>query len=331
MVLQEPLLLRPSPKAKIWGGDALAGCMGIDLGSDGPIGEVWTLADREEGSNEVASGSFAGRRLRGLMLSERSALLGTSKVSPEGTFPLLVKLIDADRDLSVQVHPDQRRADLLGEGAEAKDEFWYILDAREGARLYLGLKPGVDATTFAAKAHSADVVDLLQEFPVKRGDSVLVPAGTVHSIGAGITLVEVQQNSDTTYRIYDWGRKGLDGLPRECHLEKALQSIDFEAHVPGPYRAETALQGVNPSTVLVDTAQFSVEHLSVHAPVEHDTAGRAWAYLVLSGHGELHVDEVPGEWRMQRGETWLLPASLGRYRFHSPDGDFKVLRIEAKA
>ncbi|MEZ5974521.1 MAG: type I phosphomannose isomerase catalytic subunit [Planctomycetota bacterium] len=331
MALQEPLLMRPSPKSKIWGGDHLAGCMGLDFTDQGPIGEVWTVADRMDASTEVAAGTFAGRRLSGLMLSERLALLGRSKATPEEAFPLLVKLIDASRDLSVQVHPDARRADLLGEGAEPKDEFWYILDAEPNARIYLGLREGVDAVTFAARAASADVAELLQEYPVQRGDSVLVPAGTVHSIGAGITLVEIQQNSDTTYRIYDWGRRGLDGQPREVHIDKALQSIDFETPAEGPYRPEPQEDGINPRTLLVDRPQFAVEHLSVHAPLEHDTAGRAWVYLALSGRATLVCEEVEGEWTVCRGETWLMPASLGRYRFHSPDGNFKLLRVEAKA
>ena len=316
---------------RVWGGQALASCLGLDFGHDGPIGEVWTLADREQQSSVVEGGVFDGRPLRGLMLSERKALLGRSKASVEDAFPLLVKLLDANRDLSVQVHPDLRRAQLFGAGAEPKDEFWHILDAREGARIYLGLKPGVDATTFAALAHSPDVVDLLQEFPVHRGESVLVPAGTVHSIGAGITLFEVQQNSDTTYRIYDWGRMGLDGEPRECHLDKALQAIDYETPVMGPFTSDAEGDGVNARTLLVDWPQFSVEHLTLHAQLDHDTAGRAWTYLVLSGSGQLALEEVPGEWTVQRGETWLLPASLGRYHFHSPDGNFQVLRVEAKA
>lgn len=331
MVLQEPLLLRPNPKTKVWGGEALSACLGLDFSDLGPIGEVWTLADREESSNEVLQGSFAGRLLRGLMLSERSALLGTSQASPSDTFPVMMKLLDSNRDLSVQVHPDRKSAERLGSGAEAKDEFWYILDARDGARVYLGLKPEVDAVTFAAKAATPDVVDLLQEFPVKRGDCLWVPAGTVHSIGGGITLVEVQQNSDTTYRIYDWGRKGLDGKPRTCHLEEALQAIDYESRAAGPVQGRPSNDGVNPRTLLVETDQFGVELLSVHAPLEHRTAGRAWIYLVLAGQGHLRADEVEGEWTLRRGETWLLPASLGHYRFEQPDGHFRLLRVEVRA
>ncbi|MDF1838515.1 MAG: class I mannose-6-phosphate isomerase [Planctomycetota bacterium] len=331
MVLHEPLLLSPRPKATVWGGDALSKCLDQDLGGEGPVGEVWTLVDREEGSTEVARGEYAGRRLRGLMLSERTALLGRSKVTPEETFPVLLKLIDASQDLSVQVHPDRQRAKLVGDGAEPKDEFWYILDAKKDARIYLGLKPGTDVSGFASKANTPSVVDSLNEFPVRRGDCVWVPAGTVHSIGAGITLVEVQQNSDTTFRIYDWGRMGMDGEPRTCQLEKALQVIDYESAVQGPFRPEPMDSGVNQRSLLIETDEFAVEHLSVHEPLEHDTAGRAWAYIVLQGNVRLSVDEVEGDWHLHRGETWLMPASLGSYRFHSPDGEVQVLRVEAKA
>ncbi|MCA9002015.1 MAG: class I mannose-6-phosphate isomerase, partial [Planctomycetes bacterium] len=262
MVLQEPLLLSPRPKATVWGGSALAKCLEQDFDIDGPVGEVWTLVDREEGSTEVAAGEYAGRRLRGLMLSERTALLGRTKLTPEETFPVLLKLIDAGQDLSVQVHPDRQRADRMGDGAEPKDEFWYILDAKKDARIYLGLKPGTQAADFASRANGPGVVESLNEFTVRRGDCVWVPAGTVHSIGAGITLVEVQQNSDTTYRIYDWGRMGMDGQPRICQLEKALQAIDYDSLVRAPFRPEPSDFGVNQRSQLIETDEFAVEHLS---------------------------------------------------------------------
>ncbi len=331
MVLQEPLLLSPRPKSTVWGGNMLANCLDHDLGCDGPIGEVWTLVDREEGSTEVAEGEYAGRRLRGLMLSERAHLLGRSRVTPEDTFPLLLKLLDAGQDLSVQVHPDRQRSKLVGDGAEPKDEFWYVLDAKKDARVYLGLKPGISATDFASRADGPGVVDCLNEFPVRRGDCVWVPAGTVHSIGAGITLVEVQQNSDTTFRIYDWGRMGMDGEPRPCQLEKALQVIDYESVVKGPFQPDSLDSGVNQRSLLIETEEFAVEHLSINAPLQHDTAGRAWAYIVLQGNVRISVDEVEGDWHLHRGQTWLMPASLGPYRFHSPDGEVRVLRIEARA
>ena len=331
MTLQEPLLLRPTPKAKVWGGEALSTCLGQDFSDLGPIGEVWTLADREDSSNEVLTGPFQGQRVRNLMQGQRAALLGEAQGSAHDSFPVMVKLLDSNRDLSVQVHPDRKSAEHLGAGAEAKDEFWYILDAREGARVYLGLRPGVDAATFAAKAATPEVVELLQEFPVRRGDCLWVPAGTVHSIGGGITLVEVQQNSDTTYRIYDWGRKGLDGLPRTCHLDQALQAIDYGSRAAGPVEAREVSEGPNPRTFLVETDHFAVELISLEAPFEHETGGGAWIYLVLAGQGSLRMAGGDPNWPLQRGETWLLPAALGAYRLEPAGNECKLLRVQVRA
>jgi mannose-6-phosphate isomerase len=268
------------------------------------------------------------------MLSERAALLGNSKPSHDDAFPLLVKLLDAHLPLSVQVHPDARTAELLGHGAEPKSECWYVLDAVPGAEFYLGLRPDVDASTFAECATRADVVGLLQVHEARPGQFVQVPAGTVHSIGGGVTLVEVQENSDTTFRLYDWDRTDDEGRARPLQLEAALAAIDYGRAAPAPVEAALLGGGVNGQVTLAgeDTA-FGVELLAIHEPLEHDTAERAWAYVVLAGRGELLRcgDAADRRWAIRRGETWLLPADLGRYRFTALDGELLVLRVEARA
>ncbi len=292
---------------------------------DGPVGEVWEVADRDACSSEVQGGTFDGRRLSGLMLSEREDLLGEAQPSIDDRFPLLVKYLDTAQPLSVQVHPDKACAAKLA--GEPKDECWYVLAAEPGAEVYLGLAPGVDATTFAAEAASHNIVDLLQVHVVRAGQFLSVPAGTVHAIGAGVTLVELQQNADTTWRLFDWDRPGLEGKPRALHLDEALRAIDYDHAAEGPL--EPVFEGtVNCRAQLLDGLAFGVDALRVNEPLRLDTGGRPWVYVILSGRGTLTCDA--GERRLRRGESWLLPAALGEHRFNSVDGELEVLRVEAR-
>lgn len=337
MSLATPLRLLPRAVTKVWGGDRLAGLVADPLPSQGPVGEVWICSDREEYGSVVAGGPFDGRTLRGLMLSEREALLGEAATNSEGGFPLLVKLLEAAQDLSIQVHPDTIAAERLR--SESKEECWYILHATPGAEVYLGLADGVDARTFAARAATPDVVDLLARHTVRAGDFVHVPAGTAHGIGAGITLVEVQESSDTTYRIYDWGRVGLDGKPRATHLEEALASIDYDVRPPGPVRAEfRPIEGsdhVDRAALLVDTQPFRVELLELNrgGPVGSD--GLPTVLVVLSGSATLTTattDPTAEPSRVRAGECWLLPADARDARIRDASGEFTLLRaIPARA
>jgi mannose-6-phosphate isomerase len=325
MSLQEPLRFRPRAFPKVWGGRRLAEFVPGGLEIEGPVGEVWELVERDGCSSEVQGGTFDGRRLSGLMLSERADLLGEARPSLDDRFPLLIKYIDAEQPLSVQVHPDARTAERLG--GEPKDECWYILHAEPQAVVYLGLEEGVDAKTFAAEARSHHVVDLLREVEVRAGEFLAVPAGTVHAIGAGVTLVEVQENADTTWRVFDWDRVGLDGQPRPLHLDEALQAIDYERAPEGPLTPSFS-PGVNGVAALHGGDAFGVEMLRINEPLECSTHGRPVIYVVLSGKGLL-VTET-GEWRLGKGETWLLPAAMGTYRFTAADGELEVLRVEAR-
>ena len=329
MTLAEPLRFRPLPFPKVWGGDRLEPFLGVSFPDHpvGPVGEVWQLVDRDGTSSTVEGGSLDGRSLSGLMLSERESVLGDARPSADGHFPLLVKLLDASMPLSVQVHPDARTAERLG--GEAKDECWYVLDAAPDGVLYLGLRPGVDAKTFAGGAGGPRIVDMLQPFDVSAGQFVAVPAGTVHAIGSGVTLVEVQENADTTYRLFDWDRVGLDGRPRELHLESALQSVDFETPPQGPVDPvfETDA-GVNERALLWTNERFHVECLRVHDAWERDTLGLPTVYTVLGGRGALRAGE--GVRPLKRGQTWLLPAAVGTHRFEESDGELSVLAVQAR-
>lgn len=324
MSLLDPLRFRPRSLNKVWGGRWLDSFVPGGLGVEGPVGEVWTLADRDEMSSEVDGGELDGRRLAGLMMSERQDLLGAARPSASDRFPVLIKYLDAVEPLSVQVHPDAACAAKLG--GEPKDECWYVLSAEPGAHVFLGLADGVDAATFAAEATSHHVVDLLRRQEVKAGDFLYVPAGMVHAIGPGVTLVEVGENAGTTWRVYDWGRASVDGEARPLHLDEALRAIDYDRPGAGPCTAQ--FEGkVNGRATLLEGPAFRVEALRVNEPLELDTGGRPWMYVVLSGKGTLITPR--GEQVLRCGESWLLPAAVGAHGFGSPDGELELLLVEA--
>lgn len=329
--LQEPLRFERILLEKLWGGRRLAD-LGVTLPEGLLIGESWELADRSEHASQVAVGTFAGRQLRGLMLSEEVSILGDSKPSRSGHFPLLVKYLDASKALSVQVHPNHAEAERLSVTDGGKSECWYVLAAEPGSLIYLGLQAGVDAATFAKDVRGDHVADLLQSFPVEAGQFVFVPAGTVHAVGAGITLVEVQENSDITLRIHDWGRVDANGQARELHIDDALLAIDYETVHTGPIYPQFSDCGDSDKIApLGECDSFSVELFDVAGGLELDTRGLAQTYVVTRGRGELILPNEGGTWELGPGETWLIPASLGSHQVHARGAELHILRATAKA
>ncbi|MBK7876074.1 MAG: class I mannose-6-phosphate isomerase [Planctomycetes bacterium] len=329
----EPLRFQRQFLEKPWGGRSLERVLGLAL-PPGKIGETWELVDRDRENSVVAEGAFQGRTLRELLREHGDALLGRARRSPAGEFPVLVKFLDAREDLSVQVHPHDDHAAELARGDAPKTECWYVLDATPESVLYHGLKPGVDAATFAARASGPGVLELLERHTVRAGDFVFVPGGTVHAIGAGIALAEVQQTSDTTYRLYDWGRVDDRGRPRAMHVDAGLRVIRFGVTAPRPVHPTTVERGRGVRAVeLVDAPAFAVELVELDAGAEFalDALGRARIHVVLAGRGALRWREaadarasasaratpaVIGAMRsceLAPGDTWLVPASLGEH------------------
>lgn len=228
-----PISLCPIFVEKVWGGQRLASALGKPLPPHKAVGESWELVDLPGQNNQVAAGPARGVDLHQLIRGWGEGLMGRVALDG-GRFPLLVKYIDAAQTLSVQVHPDAEAAARLG--GRPKSEAWYILDVAQGGAIYRGLKPGVTREDLARAVEARTVEDLLVRLTVRPGDLVPVPPGTVHAIGAGVLLAEVQQPSDTTYRVHDWGRKGLDGRPRQLHVDEALQSIHFGEDPPAVVR-----------------------------------------------------------------------------------------------
>lgn len=331
LAFDHPLRFRRVCVEKVWGGRTLEQIPGIELDVAGPVGETWEIVDREEQNSVVLDGPFAGRSLRSLMEEAGPELLGRSRPGPQGRFPLLVKYISANRPLSVQVHPDDETARKLEAGEAGKSECWYVLAAGEKSVVYLGLSEGVDVTEFANKASGATVVDALEAYPVQAGQFVYVPAGTLHAIGEEVTLLEVQQNSDVTYRLYDWDRVGLDGRPRETHTDRALLAIHYDEPPRPPFTPELEERGVgNRGAVMVDCEHFEVELLRLSCSLDADTESRAIVYACVSGEGRLTSAKHDQEWPLRAGDTWLIPAGVGAHRIEVGNGDITLVRVETR-
>jgi mannose-6-phosphate isomerase len=261
-----PLPLKPRLLPKPWGGARLA-AWGKPVPAGMAVGESWELFDDAAGSVQVAEGPWAGRDLRGLARDWGAQLLGAGLAAEGGAFPLLVKLLDAREGLSVQVHPDDALArELHGPQARGKSEMWVVLEAAAGACVYSGFKAGVDAAAFEAALAAGSVLELLRKVPVAPGDVIDIPAGRVHAIGAGCLLAEVQQNSDWTYRVWDYGRLE-GGRPRELHLDAARRALRFDALGLSDGRQEPRPQAEAWGTreALVQSAFFGVQRWSLQA------------------------------------------------------------------
>jgi len=322
-----PLLFEPLYREAMWGGTMLAEHFGRQLPhTEEPIGEAWELADREEAVSVVANGPLAGISLRDLLAEHGRDIVGDRFQGPR--FPLLIKLIDAGRRLSLQVHPDAAAAARLGGGAEPKTEMWYVVAVRPGAKIMAGLKSSCTRQRFVDSLNSARIEDCLQSFPALPGDAYFINAGCVHSIGAGTLLLEIQQNSDTTYRISDWGRLDVNGKPRELHLEQALASISFTDRTNPRIVGVVDAAGHNRKFPIVNRCPFfRVDDLRLVEEWPDRTDGSSCHLLTaidqpveLAGRGR------EGQMVIQPGQTCLVPANYGRYRLQLPAGRATVIR-----
>jgi mannose-6-phosphate isomerase len=232
--MREVLQFQPLYRERVWGGRRLESLLGRKLPPGPPIGESWEISDRPEAQSTVRGGSHNGTTLRELLVRHPKELMGP-KWTAGGRFPLLVKWLDCSERLSLQVHPPAEAAKELG--GETKTENWYVAHSAPGASLFVGLKPGVSRGAFEKAVADGTAEACLNKIPAASGDSILVASGQVHAIDAGNLILEIQQNSDTTYRLYDWGRSGLDGKPRKLHLEESLRSILWDGDPPELVRA----------------------------------------------------------------------------------------------
>jgi mannose-6-phosphate isomerase len=317
-----PLRFEPIFKPALWGGNRLRTLFGAPP-SDEPTGEAWVLSDFGDNISVVAEGPRVGITLRQLMEEGSHRIVG-SAAPANGRFPLLLKFIHARYPLSVQVHPSDAKArELEGPAAVGKTEAWAVLEAAPSSRLYTGLNPGVTPDRLRKAIQTGKVEEVLYMHEALPGDCVFLHAGTVHAIGAGVLLFEVQQSSDLTYRMYDWGRVDpKTGKPRELHVEKALASVDFSA---GPCRPETLTDeghGRVRRAPLVECPYFTLGRWEANRPFRAGTVGRC-RVLVGTG-GRATIRHAGAEYLIGVGDVWLLPAEVGTCEC-VPHGEVTIL------
>jgi mannose-6-phosphate isomerase len=313
------LRFRPHLRPLVWGGRALADELGLALPADGAYGEAWLISDHPSHRSAAAGG---GRTLRQILEQDAPGLLG----GRAGSFPWLVKLIDARERLSVQVHPDDEQAARLWPGEGGKTEAWFVLSARPGSRVWAGLKQGVDERTMRRALGQGTVADCLHSFEPRSGDCLFLPAGTVHAVGGGVLMAEVQQTSDATFRLYDWGRTDAQGRPRQLHVEQALACVDWNRGAVAPARAEGyprhGQEAAGPvDQPLVRCAFFHLDYVRDSGPFAL-AGGRMRVAIVLHGKGEARAGGVAEP--LRPGDAVLLPAALGETWIH-PHGSLGLL------
>jgi len=303
-----PLRFEPVFKERVWGGRGLSRWF-PDL-PEGPIGEAWVLSDHPQGRTLVANGPLAGRTLQDLIAEFGEALLGTRGAQGgPGRFPLLFKLLDCQDDLSIQVHPPDDYAGLPP-GELGKTEMWVVLDAQPGAQVVYGLKAGVTRESFAKAIQERRTMEVMRQVPVRPGDVLYVPAGTVHALGKGLMVAEIQQSSDTTYRVYDYDRLGLDGKPRELHVQQALEVTRYGEPPEVSHPREPA---PGEWVEICRSPYFVVSHGRWDTDWDQATSPESFqALMVLEGEGR--IEWAGGRLALGAGSTVLVPASLGHYR-----------------
>lgn len=294
-----PKLLRFAPiyQTRVWGGRALETALGRRLPIPGPIGESWEMVDRPEAQSIVIGGPWHGRTLRELVERETAVLLGP-KWQPQNPFPILVKWLDARERLSLQVHPPATIAKKLG--GEPKTENWYVAEATPDGALIAGLKPDVSRQKFSQAIDEQKLEPLVHRFSAHKGDSLFVPSGRLHAIDAGLLILEIQQNSDTTYRVYDWGRVGLDGKPRQLHVQESLQCIDFDDVEPAAIPA-----GKN-EALLAQCDYFTLRRIPLAQGQKLSFSANQQARIISVAEGRLTTDD-PAHPTLERGANVFIP------------------------
>ena len=297
------LKLKPSGKDYIWGGRRLADEYGKEIHGD-ILAETWELSCHPDGPSFITNGQDAGKTLQQYIDENGRQVLGTN-CSRFEDFPILVKFIDAQDNLSIQVHPDNRYA-LEHEGQYGKTEMWYVMDAEEGAFLYHGFEKEISREEFARRIEEDTLLEVLHKVPVHKGDVLFIEAGTIHAIGRGILVAEIQQNSNVTYRVYDYGRVGKDGKKRELHVDKAL---DVTKRAP-------VTKDASHYPHIADCDYFTVDKLNLNGGTMESMGGVVTeesflSLLVLDGEGILiNGDEAVS---FKKGDSIFLPAGSGAY------------------
>lgn len=312
-----PIKTIPVFKQYIWGGSTLEEKYGKPI-ADHFAAESWEISCHKDGLCMVANGEFAGKTLAEAIAADPKAMVGSEEM---GEFPLLLKLLDAKADLSVQVHPDDAYANLHENGSLGKTEMWYVISAEPGARLVYGVKDGVTREALGEAIEAGTPEELLNYVPVKAGDCFYIPAGTLHAIGAGLLIAEFQQSSNTTYRVYDYNRVGADGKKRELHVEKALDVIDFSGSSDKEKDPKVRMIGTARETELVNSEFFITYKYEIQDKLTVDDREGFELLLFPEGEGEIIYDG--GALAVAPGDSVFIPAALDGY---TVTGECELLR-----
>ncbi len=333
-----PIQFTPLLVPKVWGGGRLAS-LGKAIPSEIAIGESWEIADLPDGghSSVVADGPDAGRTLRSLLEESPESIMGAAPLNAEGRFPLLIKYLDACDNLSVQVHPDQAWADTHPD-AHLKSEAWVVMDADPGSLIWAGVSPGTSAESMRASLEAGHVTDCLVSRDAVVGSCHTLPSGTCHALGKGVLVAEVQTTSDTTFRLWDWGRTG-----RQMHVEESLACIDFNTPPPPEVSPPPSPEGLV-ETMLADTPWFTMRRVDASEATTWRTDLDDAPMVLMCLRGTAHATTASGVARLTRGSTSLIPASaaeatlelgdhtavlLAQPAAHRPDGSRNSLPANA--
>ena len=304
-MLDTPLTFTPIFVPKVWGGRRLEQ-LGKQLPSDEPIGESWELADMPGNGpcSVISSGPLTGHTLRSVLDTHQQDIMGTVPLNAQGRFPLLIKFLDACENLSVQVHPDQAWAHSH-EGAYLKSEAWVVLDADPGSLIWAGVQPGTTAESMQAALDAGRLTDVLQSRPAQLGSCHDLPSGTCHALGKGVLVAEVQTTSDTTFRVWDWGRTG-----RTMHVEASLACIDFTTPPPAEVAAPSVSASGVTETMLTTTPWFTMRRLDTASPSTWRIPDRTGPTVAMCIRGDARILATSGTTPLGMGSTVLLPAAM---------------------
>jgi mannose-6-phosphate isomerase len=320
-----PLKFEPIYQYRLWGGRRLADLLSTPLPDDGPIGEAWILSDRADHPSRVAGGSLKGQTIAQLLDQFPKELMGRL-AGRFSRFPLLLKFLDARQMLSVQVHPSDTKKHLIPAGESGKTEAWVVLEAGPKSRICAGLSAGVDEADLRLAIRNGKVSDQLSCLHPKPGDAVFLPAGTVHSLGDDVMVFEIQQNSDVTFRLYDWGHvDAKTGRPRALDVEKAIASIDFTGCAGGLKKPVPVSAAPVCRERLFHCDHFQLWRLRGESTFAVGAAGVPRVLVCIEGAGKIEHGEAT--YAARKGDVFLLPAVLGVCTFQ-PRGTVSVLEIE---
>ena len=311
----EPIFFKPIYKQIVWGGNNIKESLNRDIKEDS-IGESWELSAHTSGISQIINEAFNNKNLYDLFNDEtrKKDIFGTKCLAMQ-RFPILVKFIDAQQNLSVQVHPNDEYAQKH-ENDHGKNEVWYIMDCKENARIVYGLKDKVNNENLLSAIE--DIENNVRYINVKKGDFISIPAGTIHAICEGILLCEIQESSNITYRVFDWNRVGLDGKPRQLHKERAKDVIDLnvKTQVSNYYDVK---ENIN----IYNSNSFSIDLISIRdATIENSDKESFIAYIVLEGNGKVKTQDF--EENIKKGSVFLIPAELGEYIL---TGNMKMMKV----